>query len=560
MGKWVGALHLPATSLIFPPMRRPFNNARTVRTYKLYFDQHADVLEDLLASIESCLGKVLPLEVSRQIDREGSRLVTGPDGRLDVELHPKIQEARAELAELGLFRVFLPEDVGGFDLPLCIYYLAGQLVSYFDTSLALVLLVHGNAMYAINRYGTEAQRHHYLPRMASCELMSTVAFTEPSAGSDAGSIRMRAVRDGDSYVLTGTKQFITHGGDADLLVTSARTGSFEDAIRGVSTFIVEREADGVEILGLSDKTGLAGSPTANLSYDKVRIPADRLLGREGQGGKAIFVGVGMTRVNIGAQALGIGKRAFAAAVEFALEREQGGCRIVEHDAIQQRLSRMAFIISAMEGLICLDSYVEYQDLWHVREMSIAKYYASEQLQELTQRAINVLGGYGVCKDFEVERCRREAVALPLYGGTSEIQWYIIARELMNTLEGVSPADYRDRDDGWMERLDQRCEGELSALAARVVSVHRQLWDAVAEVSSLADPSPYYRHITDLATSLAVAQTLLFQASGADADDLDGELAVWAVDLLDEQVERSRRAIDGKKARQGPKAALRRILD
>ena len=543
-----------------PVMNRLFKIARTVRTYRLYFADQADVLEELLESINTCLGQVLPLEVSRQIDREGSRLVTGSDGRLGVELHPRLREAKSELSKLGLFRVFLPQDVGGFGLPLCIYYLAGQLVSYFDTSLALVLLVHGNAMYAIDRYGTETQRQTYLPRLASGELMSTVAFTEPSAGSDAGAIRMRAVRDGDSYVLTGAKQFITHGGDADVLVTSARTGPTEDGIRGVSTFIVEREVDGVDVLGLSEKTGLNGSPTANLSYDEVRIPSDRLLGREGEGGKAIFAGVGMTRVNIGAQALGIAKRAFNAAVEFALEREQGGCRIVEHDAIQQRLSRMAFIISAMENLVCLDSYVEHQGLWHVREMSIAKYYASERIQELTQRAINVFGGYGACTDYAVERCRREAVALPLYGGTSEIQWFIIARELMNTVEGTSRADYGARDDEWIERLHQRCQGDLTHLARRVNAAHCQLWAVVERVCAEADPAPYYRHLTDFATALSVAQVLLFQASGEEADDLDRELAVWAVDLLEDQADRSCARIETRTVRRALKGALRDKLE
>ena len=303
-----------------------FEIERTVRVYARHFGEGAETLRELLQSVTRCLDRLLPLEVSRRIDREGSTLQRAADGQLTVVRHPALEAARRELAGLDLFRVFLPEDVGGLGLPLALYHLAVQRIACYDASLALVFLVHGNASYAIDRFGSEAQRQRYLPSLACGELLATVAFTEPQAGSDAGAIRTQATLEGDRYRLEGSKSWITHGGDADLLLTTARTGPLELAIDGVSAFLLEREADGVELLGLEEKTGLAGSPTAAIAYNGISIPAERRLGAEGDGGKVMFAGVGMTRVSIAAQALGIGKRAFQAAVDFAQVRVQAARR------------------------------------------------------------------------------------------------------------------------------------------------------------------------------------------------------------------------------------------
>jgi alkylation response protein AidB-like acyl-CoA dehydrogenase len=541
-------------------VRHIFDIDRTVRTYGLYFDEHADVLRELLQTVSRSLDRLLPPEVARAIDREGSTLERSPDGALVVRRHPRLDAALEEMCRLGLFRTFAPEAHGGFDLPVAIYYLAVQLISYYDTSLALVFLVHGNAMYVIERYGTEEQRRRYLPSMASGERLASVSFTEPTAGSDAGSIRTRATRDERGYVLSGSKLFITNGGDAEILVTTARTGPVEDGIHGVSAFIVEREEDGVEVVGLEEKTGLGGSPTAALSYPEVRIPADRLLGRENRGGEVMFAGVGMTRVNIGAQALGIAKRAFDAAVSFALQREQGGCLIAEHDAIQQRLADMVSCISTMENMICWVSSLEQRRLWHVREMSVTKYFCSEALQELTLRAVGVHGGYGVSKHYEVERCRREAAALPLYGGTSEIQWLIISRELVDSLSGEGHADYRARDRVMGLELQSRCQGSvLPTLTRRVSAVQERMWAAVERVAGLPDPVPFHRHLAELATALAATQVLLWQASAGSAGTLERELAAVAVDRLEDRATRSCARIDGQLTRGVLKSEVRGLI-
>jgi len=543
-------------------VRHLFDIERTVRTFRHYFgDEHTDVVRELLVSVARSLDRVLPPEASRAVDREGSNLERGPDGRLVVRRHPHLQAALDELCKLGLFRVFAAEEHGGAGLPLAVFYLVVQLVAYFDTSLALFFLVHGNAMYAIGRFGTADQQARYLPRLAEGELIASVSFTEPSAGSDAGSIHTRAERDGESWVLSGDKLWITNGGDADLLITTARTRPLETGIAGVSAFILEREADGVEVVGLEDKTGLAGSPTAALHYPAIRIPADRLLGELDRGGQVMFAGVGMTRVNIGAQALGIAKRAFDAAVDFATNRVQGGCAIIEHDAIQQRLADMALVIATMEGLICHDSLAEHRGEWHVRGISQTKYYCSEALQELTLRAINVHGGYGCSRDYVVERCRREAVALPLYGGTSEIQWYIIARELLESLAGRGKADYRARDSEMCHELERRCaaDGALADLARRTSRVTDELWRAVERVAEMRNMAPFFRHLTELSTALAGAQVLLWQASASDADDFYRELTSVAVDRLEDQAERAGGRIERSVDRAEVRRTVRRLL-
>jgi hypothetical protein len=520
-------------------MSELFDLERTVRSYARHFPEGAETLRELLRNLSRCLARVLPLELSRRIDREGSTLIRSDGGRLEVVRHPALEAARRELARLDLFRTFLPADVGGLGLPLALYHLAVQLVARHDASLALVFLVHGNASYVIDRFGTEAQRRRYLPSLARGERLATVAFSEPQAGSDAGSIRTRAEREGDRYRLEGSKCWITHGGDADLLVATARTGPLELGIDGVSAFLVEREADGVELLGLEEKTGLSGSPTAALALPGIVLDADRRLGAEGEGGKVMFAGVGMTRVSIAAQALGIGKRAFQAAVEFARDRVQGGRPILEHEAVRERLAQIALALAASESLICRDGELEARGEWHVREMSIAKYYASEALQEVTTRAIGVHGGYGCSRAYEVERCRREAVALPLFGGTSEIQWFIVARELTLAAAGRAHADYRGRDLALLAELERRSAGqaELAALVRRARAGCERLWAEAARVAALEEEEARARErpLAELATALAVALALLFEASAEDGDELERALVPLAIEALELRV-------------------------
>lgn len=500
--------------------RSIFTIDRTVRTFVRYFEGHGETVRHILESVHRLLQRLIPPEVARSVDREGSRLEHRAGGSARVVCHPALQRALKELAALGAFRVFVPSQYGGLELPVGIYYAIVQLVSTFETSLALWFLVHGNAMYVLNQFGTEPQKERYLPAMAAGDRYGGVAFTEPLAGSDAGSIRMRAVRRGGSFVLNGTKSWITNGGDADILITTARTGPLELGFGGVSVFVVEREADGVSVTRLEEKTGLAGSPTAELLYDNVTVPGDRVVGQLGAGGRIALSGIGMTRANIGAQAIGIAKRAFSAACDYAIQRQQGGRCIVRHPAIQERLGWMATLISAMENLLYWAASVESQGDWYVREASIAKYFSSELLQELTMRAINVFGGYGCSKEFVVEQCRREAVALPLYGGTSEVQWYIISRELMSP----QAADYRDRitlfDERTLRMMSPARRARLNGLTTLLQTDQALLAQAVHRVGQIPpDRQPLlYQHLAEMASWNEAARVMLRAAATGDALD------------------------------------------
>jgi hypothetical protein len=289
----------------------------------------------------------------------------------------------------------------------------------------------------------------------------------------------------------------------------------------------------VEVLGLEDKTGLAGSPTAALDYPGVWVPGDRLVGERNSGGRVMFAGIGITRVGIGGQALGIGKRAFAAAVDFAQQRRQGGRLIIEHPAVAQRLADMALALSAMENLICKVALLESQRQWHVREMSIAKLFCTEALQELTQRAIGVHGGYGCSKDYAVERCRREAVALPLFGGTSEIQAWIITRELLESVAGTANADYRARDRAEHLALEPRCsDSRLRRLWVGIGQAMDKLWTTIEQLAGKPEPEPFAPLVAEAAMHVAIAEVLLRQACGPEAGELERAMAAEAINTLD----------------------------
>jgi alkylation response protein AidB-like acyl-CoA dehydrogenase len=537
-----------------------FDHVRTVRTYARYFDHDADVLRDVLVQTERSLAREVSADVSDQIDREGSRLVRDSAGQARVVLHPRLVVALRRLAEQGIFGIFASTAYGGQELPAAIYFLAVSQIAQADAALALTFLVQGNGIYVIERFGSEEQRSRYLPGLIAGESLVTIAYTEADAGSDAGAIRLRADRDGDVFALHGMKTFVTHGGDANLLITSARTGPQGDGIRGVSTFLVERVGCAVELLSLEDKVALAGSPTATLAYDGVRVSPNEILGEVNKGGEVIFAGVGMTRVSIAAQALGIAKRAFALAAGFARERQQGGCTIIDHDAIRFRLLQMGLAISAMENLICATAQLEAKGEWHVREMSITKTYCAEAAQQVTQRAIGVLGGYGVLRGYEVERCRREVLALPLYGGTTEVQWMIISREIFAVVDGVAKMDYRQRDREQRAALLRRAEKSDQEAIARYAAVEDRFWRDVHDIKDGSAREASVRPVAEMAIALAVCFILLWQGSDPAADEFEQHLVPLGMDQLERAAQKMMQDMSHASARWSAQVALRRLLD
>ncbi len=280
-------------------------------------------------------------------------------------------------------------------------------------------------------YGTEAQRQRFLRPMARGELLGAFALSEPEAGSDAASLRTQATRDGDTYVLNGTKSWVTQGNNAGVILAMARTDT-PDARRGakgISAFIVTPGQPGFSVGKKEDKLGLRASPTVQLVFDNLRVPADQMLGEPGQGLIYALQSLEHGRLGIAAQAVGIGSAALAHAVRYAGERQQFGQPIREFEAIQFKLADMAARVTQARAVLYSAAAAKDRGDPITQMSSIAKLTASEMAMWVTTQAIQVFGGYGYVKDYPVERLFRDAKVTEIYEGTSEIQRLVIAREL-----------------------------------------------------------------------------------------------------------------------------------
>jgi alkylation response protein AidB-like acyl-CoA dehydrogenase len=340
---------------------------------------------------------------------------------------------------LGLFGTTIPEEYGGLGLDLTTYALIVEELSRGWISLSGVLNTHFIASYMIKTFGTEEQKERYLPRMASGEIRSAFSMTEPHAGSDVQSIRTRAVRDGDDYVVNGQKMWVTNGLRADIVMLLAVTDpDAEPRHRGMTALIVEKEPGVSEQPGLSippplKKLGYKGVESTELVFDGFRLPAGRVLGGEeqvGQGFKQFMAGIELGRVNIAARGLGIATAAFEAAIRYAQEREAFGKPIARHQAIQIKLAQMGTKIRAAR-LLMLDAARrkdsgQRSDL----EAGMAKLFATEVAEEVAIESMRIHGGYGYSQEYVVERLYRDAPVLILGEGSNEIQQLIIARRLL----------------------------------------------------------------------------------------------------------------------------------
>jgi alkylation response protein AidB-like acyl-CoA dehydrogenase len=343
------------------------------------------------------------------------------------------------MKELGLFGTTIPEEYGGLGLDLTTYALIVEELSRGWISLSGVLNTHFIASYMLGTFGTEEQKDRYLPRMARGEIRSAFSMTEPHAGSDVQSIRTRAVRDGDDFVVNGQKMWVTNGLRADIVMLLAVTDpTAEPRHRGMTALIVEKEPGVAEQPGLTippplKKLGYKGVESTELVFDGFRLPAGQVLGGEqqvGQGFKQFMAGIELGRVNIAARGLGIATAAFEAAIRYAQEREAFGKPIAHHQAIQIKLAQMGTKIRAAR-LLMLDAARrkdsgERSDL----EAGMAKLYATEVAEEVAIESMRIHGGYGYSQEYVVERLYRDAPVLILGEGSNEIQQLIIARRLL----------------------------------------------------------------------------------------------------------------------------------
>ena len=343
------------------------------------------------------------------------------------------------MKELGLFGTTIPEEHGGLGLDLTTYALIVEELSRGWISLSGVLNTHFIASFMLATFGTDEQKDRYLPRMARGEIRSAFSMTEPHAGSDVQAIRTRAVRDGDDYVVSGQKMWVTNGLRAGMVMLLAVTDpDAEPRHRGMTAFIVEKEPEVAEQPGLTippplKKLGYKGVESTELVFDGFRLPASQVLGGEeqvGQGFKQFMAGIELGRVNIAARGLGIATAAFQAAIRYAQEREAFGKPIARHQAIQIKLAQMGTKIRAAR-LLMLDAARrkdtgQRSDL----EAGMAKLFATEVAEEVAIESMRIHGGYGYSQEYVVERLYRDAPVLILGEGSNEIQQLIIARRLL----------------------------------------------------------------------------------------------------------------------------------
>jgi alkylation response protein AidB-like acyl-CoA dehydrogenase len=343
--------------------------------------------------------------------------------------HAFPRELYGKLAELGLMGVCIPEDYGGAGADFLSYILVLEELSRADAGVGVTVAVHTSAAtLPILTFGTDEQKARFVPPLARGELIGAFALTEPGSGSDAGSLRTSAEQDGDAWVISGRKQWITNGGLGGTILLFARTEPESAGARGVSAFIVD--GDQVEAASSGEKLGLHSSATVDLVLDGARLAADRLLHEERKGFTVAMATLDGGRIGIAAQALGIAQAAYELSRSYALERRQFGKRIADFQAIQWKLADMSTQIDAARLLVYRAAWLKQQGLPHTEEGAKAKLFASEVARRQTGEAIQILGGYGYTKEFPAERYYRDAKITEIYEGTSEIQRLVIARSIL----------------------------------------------------------------------------------------------------------------------------------
>jgi butyryl-CoA dehydrogenase len=343
------------------------------------------------------------------------------------------REMIRELGEMGLTGVFIPEEYGGGGMDTVSYCIVLEEIARAEAALAAVLSVNNSLdCYPIFAFGTEAQKRKYLPDLARGRALGCYCLTEPTAGSDAASLRTTARRDGDRWVLNGTKIFVTNGVEADVLLVYARTGG--EGPRGISAFIAERGDPGLAVGKIEHKLGIHASSTCEIVLQDCRLPADRLLGEEGRGFTIAMATLDGGRIGIASQALGIARAALEDAVAYAKDRRQFGRPIAEFQATQWKIADMATRVQAGRLLTYRAAWTRDQGRRHTLEASIAKLFCSETAMWAAAQAVQILGGYGYVRDYPVERHFRDAKITEIYEGTSEIQRLVIARQVLGALD------------------------------------------------------------------------------------------------------------------------------
>ena len=339
------------------------------------------------------------------------------------------KEAIDEMAELGLFGMLVPEQWGGSDTGYVAYAMALEEIAAGDGACSTIMSVHNSVgCVPILRFGTEQQKARFLTPLASGAMLGAFALTEPQAGSDASSLKARARLDGDHYVLTGSKQFITSGQNAGVVIVFAVTDP-DAGKRGISAFIVPTDSPGYQVARVEDKLGQHASDTCQIVFDNVRVPVVNRLGAEGEGYKIALANLEGGRIGIASQAVGMARAAFEVARDYANERQSFGKALIEHQAVAFRLADMATKIAVARQMVLHAAALRDAGRPALVEASMAKLIASEMAEKVCSDALQTLGGYGYLSDFPLERIYRDVRVCQIYEGTSDIQRMVIARNL-----------------------------------------------------------------------------------------------------------------------------------
>ncbi len=355
------------------------------------------------------------------------------------ELLPAVVEAEATetfprevfrtLGRAGLLGLPYAEEYGGGAQPYEVYLQVVEEIATAWASVGVGVSVHALSCFGLVTRGTEEQKQRWLPDMLGGELLGAYCLSEPHAGSDPSAMKTRARRDGDEYVLNGAKAWTTHGGHADFYKVMARTAEPSSGGSGISCFLVPADSEGLSADPPERKMGLTGSATATMRFDDVRVPADRLLGEEGDGLKIALAGLDSGRLGIAAVAVGLGQAALDHAVAYAGEREQFGRPIIDFQGLAFLLADMEAAVQSARAMMLHAARLKDRGLPFSREASIAKLTATDAAMKVTTDAVQVLGGYGYTRDFPVERFMREAKVTQIFEGTNQIQRLVISRSL-----------------------------------------------------------------------------------------------------------------------------------
>ena len=380
-------------------------------------------------------------QVDFQLSKAQEMIRTTIRSFAEAEIAPTVQERDEteefptalvpQLSALGLFGLNIPNEFGGSQVDAVSYAIAIEELSRVDPSVGVCIAVHNSvAAYPILDFGTPEQKRRWLPELASGKRIGGFCLSEANAGSDAAGVETTATRDGEDWVLNGTKLWSTNGGSSGLYIMIAVTDKAAPRGRGLSAFIVERERQGLSLGVKEHKLGIRSSDTFEIVLDGVRVPQDHLVGALGKGLSIALGTLDGGRIGIGAQAVGIAQAALEEAVTYAKQREQFGRPIAELQPIQWRIADIATELQAARLMVYQASDLKDRRLPYTRQAAMAKLFASEACIRAVHNALQIHGGYGYTKDYPIERLYRDARITTIYEGTSEIQRLVIARSLL----------------------------------------------------------------------------------------------------------------------------------